>query len=129
MQIQMDQHEDEIETGSSRESQNALGLRQNPFPESSHSVSDHLLSRTATKRATSIRTIGVWWKAAGGLSGKLDQEGGSQADGELDLHERANQTRKLVESKEAGLRRFDVPESAPHDEYYILPRGWVAAPG
>ena len=127
MQIQMDQHENEIETGSSRESQNALGLRQNPLPESSHSESDPSIVQDSNEARDDNGTIGVWWKDAGGLSGKLRiKKEGAKLTENWTFMNGQTMTRKLVESKEAGLRRFDVPESAPHDEYYILQEdGWL----
>ena len=35
-------------------------------------------------------------------------------------------TRKLVESEESGLRRFDIPVTQPDNEYYVIQRdGWL----
>ena len=131
MQVQKDQHEDMIETESSQESLNVLDLRQNPVPESSHSESDPSVVRVSNEVPDDNGTVGVWWRDAGALSGKLRiKQVGAKLTENWTFMNGQTMTRKLVESKEAGLRRFDIPESAPHNEYYILQEdGWLRLGG
>ena len=71
--------------------------------------------------------IGTWWRDAGALSGKLRiKKKGTKLTENWTFMSGDTLTRKLVESEESGLRRFDLPESAPHNEYYILQEdGWL----
>ena len=130
MQIQMDQHEDEIETGSSRESQNALGLRQNPLPESSHSESDPSIvqdSKRSARRQWDHRRMVE--RRRWPFRKTSDQEGGSQADGELDLHERANHDSETGRVQGGWTQAVRRPGECTPRRVLHPSRGWVAAPG
>lgn len=71
--------------------------------------------------------IGTWWRDAGALSGKLRiRKKGAKLTENWTFMSGGTLTRKLIESRESGLRRFDIPETAPHNEYYILQEdGWL----
>ena len=86
-----------------------------------------LKSNRSPTTASTENTIGTWWRNAGPLSGKLTiKKNGRHLTETWTFMSGGTLTRKLVESEESGLRRFDVPSTEHFKEHYIVQRdGWL----
>lgn len=81
---------------------------------------------TPASRPLPDGTIGIWWREASGLSGKLRiKEDGSKLTANWTYMNGQTHSQKLVESKQSGLRRFDVSGSGHKDHYIIQEDGWL----